>query len=619
MFKRIVAVILFALLTVTFCSCKKETASTPSGSVSDNNSTTANVTPDNSSSIEIDEVEYDPQNKNNSDFSGQPYEVGEFTPQNIKAKGIDVSKWQGRIDWNRVAKAGVDFAIIRIGYRGENGKIYKDENADYNIQQAQKSGILVGVYFFSTAISAIEAKEEASWTASQIKGYSISYPVVFDCEGFTDSDSRMFKLSKTQRTDNAMTFLSEVKALGYEAMFYASKNGLEGNEWDTERIEKSYKIWVAQYSLNKSEPEKLTYRGRCDMWQYTNSGKIDGIETAVDLNVSYFKPKKVSPKDSSAAPNDAEPPKTFAEMQYTEVNEQVTAKDTVYLREGPSASYKSVGTLKNGDVLTRIAVGKNGWSKLLFGGSTVYAVSSYLTTDLSYKTPNTDIVEGNVFTPKTDEVTAKDTVNLREKPTTDSAVVGVINNGEFLKRTAVSDKGWSRLTYQGKTVYAVTSYLTTERQQASSMPAEEMVFRSANEQVTAKVEANLRDKPTTEGSNVVGILKNGEFVKRTGISDKGWSRLEYNGKTVYAVSSYLTLDADNTGTDEMIFRDADGEVTAKTETNLRDKPTTDGSEVVYLLKNGEFLKRTGISDKGWSRLEYDGKTVYAVSSYLEEK
>ena len=183
----------------------------------------------------------------------------------------------------------------------------------------------------------------------------------------------------------------------------------------------------------------------------------------------------------------------------------------------------------------------------------------------------------------------------------------------------MSDKGWSRLTYKGKDVYAVTSYLTTERQQASSVPSEEMIFRTVDEQVTAKTETNLRNKPTTDGSEVVYLLKNGEYLKRTGISDKGWSKLEYDGKTVYAVSSYLTLDADNTGTDEINFRAVDGEVTAKTETNLRDKPTTDGSEVVYLLKNGEYLKRTGISDKGWSKLEYDGKTVYAVTSYLEEK
>lgn len=534
MLKRLVALMLSMLLIFVFSSCGEEAASIPS-----NSSLEADVTQDGSSSVENEAIEYDTQNQNTAGIVGQPYEVGEFTPKNIKAKGIDVSKWQGKIDWSRVAKSKIDFAIIRIGYRGENGKIYKDENADYNIQQALKEGLLVGVYFFSTAISFAEAKEEAVWTTEQIKGYSISYPVVFDCEGFTERGSRMHHLSKTQRTDNAIAFLSEIKSAGYEPMFYASRNGLEGSEWDTEKIEKSYKIWLAQYGLNKTEPEKLSYGGRCDMWQYTNSGRVNGIETGVDLNVSYFKPNKASPKDSSAAPDDAEPPKNFDEMQYTEVEEQVTAKDTVYLREGPSTNFESVGILKNGQVLTRIAVGKNGWSKLQFNGKTVYAVTSFLTTDLSYKTPNTDIVEGNIFTPKTDVVTAKDTVNLREKPTTNSAVVGVIKNGDYLNRTAVSDKGWSRLTYGGKTVYAVTSFLTTELQQASSTPAKETVFHSTDVQVTAKIEVNLRDKPTTEDSEVVYLLKNGEYVKCTGKSDNGWSRLQFNDKTVYAVTSYL--------------------------------------------------------------------------------
>ena len=114
----------------------------------------------------------------------------------------------------------------------------------------------------------------------------------------------------------------------------------------------------------------------------------------------------------------------------------------------------------------------------------------------------------------------------------------------MVNRTAVSDKGWSRLLYGGKTVYAVTSFLTTELPQASSEPAEELIFHSVNEQVTAKIEVNLREKPDTFNSSVVHLLKNGEYVKRTGVSDKGWSRLEYTGKTVYAVTSFLEEKAE---------------------------------------------------------------------------
>ena len=126
----------------------------------------------------------------------------------------------------------------------------------------------------------------------------------------------------------------------------------------------------------------------------------------------------------------------------------------------------------------------------------------------------------------------------------------------------------------------------------------------------------------------MGQLKKGDFLERVAISDKGWSRLIYNGQEVYAVTSYLTTTlTENTDSAETQpkppvtdgFRDVDEEVTAKELTNLRTAPTTAGSEVVYALKNGEYVRRTGIHSNGWSRLEYNGQTVYAVSSYLITK
>lgn len=507
-----------------------------SSNASSGNTTSATTTSINIPAAETTNGEEDPKINNSSRLPGQPYDTESFNPQNMKSKGIDVSKWQGRIDWSLVKKAGIEFAIVRIGYRAENGKIYKDENADYNIQQALKQGLLVGIYFFSTAVNTYEAKQDALWTAEQIKGYSISYPVVFDCEGFSDAKSRMNGLTPKQRTDNAVAFLEEIKAAGYEPMFYKSYG-----EWDIERLEKSYKIWVPQYNLNMSNPEEISYSGKCNMWQYTDNGRVDGIGPVVDLNISYFKPSKASPKDKNATPKEAKVPESFDEMEFTKVEEKVTAKDEVYLREGPSTSFKKIAIFRNGETLTRIGVNDKGWSKLYYKGQIVYAVTSYLTTDLSYKNVETkvDIVEGNTFKPQSDSVTAKDTVNLREKPTTNSAVLGTIYNGDIVIRTAISDKGWSRILYGGKTAYAVTSFLTTDLLEASSEPSTEPDIEEKNILVTAKIEVNLRDKPTTEQSKVVYLLKNGEYVKCTGVYSNGWSRLEYKGKTVYAVTSFL--------------------------------------------------------------------------------
>jgi uncharacterized protein YgiM (DUF1202 family) len=208
--------------------------------------------------------------------------------------------------------------------------------------------------------------------------------------------------------------------------------------------------------------------------------------------------------------------------------------------------------LKNGEVATRIGVGKNGWSKLKYNGQVVYAITSYLTTDLETKdtiqTPGQqkDIVAGHEFSPKSDKVTAKEYVNLRVLPTTDSDSVGQLKSGEFIERTAVSNKGWSRLIYNGQVVYAKSSLLSNEvvtPVTPTTPPETGDGYQPVDEQVTAKKETNLRTQPTTgEGSEIVHTLLKGEYVRRIGVHTNGWSKLEYNGQTVYAISSYLTTE-----------------------------------------------------------------------------
>ena len=141
--------------------------------------------------------------------------------------GIDVARYQGTIDWQEVSQSGVEFAIVRIGYRGmADGEIKEDPNGRYNLQEAAKAGIPLGVYFFSTAVSQEEAEEEAKWVEEVISGYPITYPVVYDCENFNDPDSRQYFLNRNERTDIALAFLKTIEKLGYEGMFYASKNDM---------------------------------------------------------------------------------------------------------------------------------------------------------------------------------------------------------------------------------------------------------------------------------------------------------------------------------------------------------------------------------------------------------
>lgn len=386
--------------------------------------------------------------------------------------GIDVARYQGTIDWTQAAASGIDFAMVRVGYRADSTReICADTNAKYNMQEAQKNGIKVGAYFFSTAVSEQEAVEEADWVADYIAGYQITYPVAFDCEGFDQPDSAQYGLTNAERTDIAIAFLQEIYNRGYTPMFYASMGELSGSaKWDTERLENQYRIWVSQYpSVPYPETTKSSYGGVHAMWQYTNRGTVAGIGRPVDVNVAYFGYEGTADAQSTDTPEevhaDAE-----ALMNFTEVNESVTAKDSTNLRNIPSQGEESavVYTLKNGETAVRTGVSDSGWSRLTYEGQTVYAVSSYLTTDLGYQTP---VQEGagsgdglkTKFAERNDQVTAKIEVNLRALPSVtnpDAAVIAVLHNGEYVTRTGINEEyGWSRVDYNGQTLYCISSYL----------------------------------------------------------------------------------------------------------------------------------------------------------------
>ena len=205
--------------------------------------------------------------------------------------GIDVSLYQGTIDWATVAANGIDFAIIRIGYRGTTaGGFGEDPMAKYNLQEAEKNGVKIGIYFYSTAISEEEAREEADWIADYIADYSVTYPIAIDCEGYEREGHRQYPLTQEERTDVAMAFMDRIYENGYTPMIYGDVKSFENDaEWDTSRIEEKYKIWIAWYNQDISNLEnKPDYKGEFAMWQYSNHGHVNGIPAEVDLDVAYF-------------------------------------------------------------------------------------------------------------------------------------------------------------------------------------------------------------------------------------------------------------------------------------------------------------------------------------------
>ena len=375
--------------------------------------------------------------------------------------GIDVARYQGTIDWAAVAGDNVDFAMIRVGYRSqEDGSIVADPNARYNMQEASRNGIPMGVYFFSTAINEEEALEEANWVIDYISQYPITYPVVYDCEGFRDPDSRQYGMTNRERTDLAILFMDTIAEAGYTPMFYGAKNEMAGEaQWDTSRLEKNYKIWIAQYPDDPDpETDRSSYEGEHHMWQYTCEGQVAGIPYNVDKNVAYFGYKEISQPKNPEPPEEAYPD-VEATMTFEEVNETVTAKIETNLRSQPSQESEDyvMYTLVNGETATRIGVSPSGWSKLLFRGQTYYALTDYLTTDMNY------VVIETPFTAVNDRVTAKEVVNLRNIPSytsEDSVVIAQLKSGEVVTRTGINeDVGWSRVEYNGQILYCITSYL----------------------------------------------------------------------------------------------------------------------------------------------------------------
>lgn len=193
-------------------------------------------------------------------------------------RGIDVSKYQGNIDWGAVAASGINFAIIRVGYRGSaSGALVQDPYFKKNISGATKAGIKVGLYFFTQAVNEAEAVEEASMAMSLASGYKVTYPIFIDTE--SASSGRANGLSKSARTAVVKAFCQTVRNGGYKAGVYASKS------WYANQLNASalngYCIWVAQYNSS------CTYSGKYDMWQYSSKGSVSGIKGNVDMNISY--------------------------------------------------------------------------------------------------------------------------------------------------------------------------------------------------------------------------------------------------------------------------------------------------------------------------------------------
>ena len=196
--------------------------------------------------------------------------------------GVDVSHHEGDIDWQKVREDGIEFAIIRIGYRGygQEGKICLDKKFADNIRGAQNAGLDVGVYFFAQAVNEEEAREEAEFVLTHLKGYQLQLPVVYDPESILDAPARTDDVTGEQFTKNTKMFCELMEEAGYQPMIYSNMLW-EAYQLDLTALEE-YPIWYADYEMLPQTPYHFSF------WQYTNEGSVNGIGKETDLDIQLI-------------------------------------------------------------------------------------------------------------------------------------------------------------------------------------------------------------------------------------------------------------------------------------------------------------------------------------------
>ena len=205
------------------------------------------------------------------------YENGE----KISHLGVDLSEFQGDVDFEAMKSAGVEFVMLRIGgrYYGDDGVLYKDGAFETNYEKAKAAGMKIGVYFFSQAVDAQDATEEANYVLNALNGKALDYPIALDWENIPEEDARTDHVTGDQLTDIAESFCDTVNNAGYRSIVYSNTSQMFVM-YDFETM-KDYDFWLADYR------EFPTMYYKFDMWQYTKEGKIDGVEGNVDLNLSF--------------------------------------------------------------------------------------------------------------------------------------------------------------------------------------------------------------------------------------------------------------------------------------------------------------------------------------------
>ena len=452
--------------------------------------------------------------------ASNPYTRKKYTHTHAKTKyiyyGIDVSQWQGTINWKKVKADGISFVFIRCSYTSlKSFNLHTDPKFKANVTAAAAAGLKVGVYHYSGATSATEAKKEANYVVNLLKPYKskITLPVMFDYEPGERVTANYKKTSKTTRTKYATTFCNAAKAAGYTSGVYCSTSWFP-TYFNVSSLS-GYSNWDAQWA------SKNTYTGAYDFWQYSDSGKISGISGSVDCNFWYTNTKisgSTTTGGSTGTVPDSDPTPEAASTALTAPH---VTNAAVNYRMAAGTSGTLAGTLPKGTVIDLVygyhkTVNGAKWYKFNYNGHAYYIHEDYV---------DREVLQHH---------TAAKALRYHTSASASAAVKGTFASGDSVQvvqggSQTADGAQWHKVKVGSSYYYAAAKHLT---------PAETFVDSAAKKNVNVRTKAGTsQTKAAYLYAGTPVTVVNGKSVA---VSGERWEQVKIGSKYYYILGSYLT-------------------------------------------------------------------------------
>ncbi len=519
------------------------------------------------------------------DYNGrQGYVTSSYLKLNPIEKGIDVSKWNGTIDWKSVKNSGIDYVIIRAGY----GTSTVDPQFKTYIEGAKNAGLKIGVYWFSYATSTEKAIIEAQKCLETLSPYknSITYPVFFDFEydSVAYAKKNGVKVTKELATKMANAFINTVESKGYTTGIYTNKDF--SSTYYAEDLINSNNLWVAQYSSTN------TFGRPYSMWQYSEKGIVPGIKGYVDLNYTCLKTFNSNNSSSNIPSNSTGKGVTTANVNF---------------RNSASTSSSIITTIPKNTTVEIIDKSTTGWYKIKYKGVTGYVSSKYVSLNVN----NTDDSSTNKPSTSTQKGVTTDNVNFRNSASTSSSIITTIPKNTTIQVIDKSTSGWYKVEYRGNIGYVSNKYVTLNTNGSTTDKPS-----TYTEKGVTTDNLNFR-KSASSSSSILATIPRNTTIEIIDKSSSGWYKVKYKGNTGYVSSKYVTLNNNNTNNstnNKPSTSTQKGVTTANL--NFR-KSASASSNILATIPKNTTIEIIDKSTSGWYKVKYKGLTGYVSGNYVK--